>query len=328
MLIRFTLLFALFAMTGELMAQQLPLFTQYRENFTIINPAIVAMDRMGLSSQPDSKVGVSYRHQWDPIWDGPRTMTAQYEHYMEKNNMVMGGSAYRDQTGPINITGIKLRYAYQIWMSRYAFWSVGISAGYGQYQFRGDEGIYQDEGDVLGFTRHTKSLADFSIGAYFNAEMYSSDIFYAGISVPQTAVLNFGGSDSNSDFYVYRAPHMYAMAGYYKYLGDGIGGRDGALYLEPSVWVKYVPGAPVQPDLNLRFRLNDLLWVGTGYSFSLLDKFRSDNVHLEAGVIVSNGNYQDNRQLIIGIGYDNSLSSYGQFLGNTYEINLSYAWER
>lgn len=324
----YKLVLIMLVFTISLDAQQLPLFTQYRENFTLINPSIVAMDRMGFSSETDSKVGVSYRHQWDPIWDGPRTMSAQYEHYMEKSNMVLGGSMYRDQTGPINITGLKLRYAYQVWMSRYTFWSIGVSAGYGQYQFRGDEGIYQDPGDILGFTRHTKSLADFSVGTYFNTELHNRDIFYAGASVPQTAVINFGGSDSNDDFYVYRKPHMYAMLGYYKYLGDGIGGRDGALYLEPSIWMKYIPNAPFQPDLNLRLRMNDLFWVGCGYSFSVLDKFRSDNVHLEAGVIISNSNYLDDQQFIIGIGYDNSLSSYGQFLGNTYEINVSYAWSR
>lgn len=313
---------------GLLSAQQLPLFTQYRENFPLINPAIVNADLMAISYVPDSKAAISYRAQWTKLKDSPRTFTAQYEHVLPKDNMALGATFFSDITGPTRITGGYLRYAYQAYLNDATVVSGGLSVGFMQFRYRGDLGIFRDPGDVTGFTINTKTLSDVNLGIFINSELQNYDVFYGGISAPQLASINIDSKEGNDKFFVYKTTHFYGLLGYYKFLGDGFGNLDGNLFLEPSMWVKYVPNAPVQVDLNLRFQMADVFWVGAGASVSFLDKFRRDNLHFEAGIVVSDRAGWNDRSMKIGVGYDSSITPYGPYLGGAYELNVVYAWKR
>ncbi len=311
-------------------AQQLPLFSQYREQSTLINPAIINADRAVLSYMPTSKAVVSYRNQWGKLGnEAPRTFTAQYEHILEDANMTLGGAIIRDQTGPTGSTAVSARYAYQVRFSQESFLSLGLAADIAQFRYRGSLGVFKDPGDLVGFTDNSRILTKFNIGAFYQAELNNYDIFYAGASVPQVATADLGGSgDAGDAFRVHRVPHFYAQAGYYKYLGEGIGNR--SIFVEPSIWSKYVQNAPWQTDVNLRFQASDLFWIGGGVAFSVLDKFRRDNAHFEAGVMVSDDYFNNGRSIKIGVGYDTNITSVGAgpYLGPAFEINIAYAWER
>lgn len=309
-------------------AQQLPLFSQYREQTTLINPAIINADRAVLSFMPTSKAVVSYRNQWGKLGkEAPRTFTAQYEHILEDANMTLGGAVTRDQTGPTSSVGVSLRYAYQIKFSNEGFLSLGLSTGFAQFRYLGHLGIFKDPGDDIGFTDNSRMLFETNLGAYYQTELNNYDIFYAGVSVPQGATADLGGSgEASADFRLRRVPHYYAQAGYYKYLGEGIGNR--SIFIEPSVWLKTAQNVPTQTDLNLRFQAADLFWIGGGMSFSVLDKFHRDNAHIEAGITVADDYFNSGRCIKIGVGYDTNITPYGSYLGSAFEINLTYAWER
>ena len=169
-----------------------------------------------------------------------------------------------------------------------------------------------------------------SIGAYYQSEFPTTDdIFYAGGSILQLATVHF----SSDNFRPTNTPHFYLLSGIYKYLGDGFGNLEGELFIEPSVWVKYVPNTPLQVDANFRFQMAGLFWVGTGYSFALANydtiegAFKGNNFLMEFGITLGESVGFDYAQMKIGYSYGRSITTFGPRLGNTHEINLTYTWK-
>ena len=91
-------------------------------------------------------------------------------------------------------------------------------------------------------------------------------------------------------------------------------------FLEPSLWIKYVDGAPINADLNLRYQTPNSIWIGTGIS-------SAGNFHFEAGFNLGEnvGLYNNVK---IGYSYDYSFSSFGPSVGNTHELQVSYSFDR
>jgi len=59
--------------------------------------------------------------------------------------------------------------------------------------------------------------------------------------------------------------------------------------------------------------------MGLGYS-------TSRNLHLEMGMILNQLLHLQDAVLRIGYGFDYNIAAYGNVLGTTYELNVSYAW--
>ncbi|MEO0732690.1 MAG: type IX secretion system membrane protein PorP/SprF, partial [Bacteroidota bacterium] len=59
--------------TADLCAQQLSLFTKYRENATILNPAALESDF--LTNGYNISFGANYRRQWAGLDNTPETQT-------------------------------------------------------------------------------------------------------------------------------------------------------------------------------------------------------------------------------------------------------------
>lgn len=96
----------------KLSAQQLPLFTQYRENTGLLNPAALEPDYLGYGN--NFTVGASYRSQWDGLSGAPKTMTLRATYFADDYagvTMMGGGYLVRDQTGPLSFTGAYGRIA-------------------------------------------------------------------------------------------------------------------------------------------------------------------------------------------------------------------------
>jgi type IX secretion system PorP/SprF family membrane protein len=320
-----------------LQAQQTPMFTQYRENYSLINPAIINADRMAFDFTPNSKASLGYRSQWNKMPDGPKTFTGQYEHLFDDKNMGVGAYITSDALGPISMTGLTLRYNYQAYFSDYTYLSLGVSTGGNQYSYRGTLGKFIDAGDNVGFLDYNRILWDFNLGASFVSELANNDVFYTSLSAPQIYTADF---ESRSDapftngtlekFNVNQVSHLYFLLGYYKYLTEGLGSIGESVFLEPSLWIKYAPNAPVQADAHLRFQVTNAFWFGGGMTMSYLDKYRSDNVHIEAGFNVqSQQYYNSDRAMKIGFGYDSNISAYGgAYLGGAFEVNMTYSFAR
>ncbi len=309
------ILVALLCLSSALPAQQLSLFTQYRENATLINPA--AMESDFLAFGQNLTFGASYRSQWSGISGNPRTQTVRAS-YLNKDwsgvTLVAGGHLINDQTGPTGLTGFYGRIGGVIGPDpEYSGLAIALSGGIVQYRVDADKVVLREQGDVIGSMDQTQLFPDVGLGLYFYNYTGEDVMLYMGASVPQIIGLDLTFTDDNGDFLVKRTQHFYGMLGLYKFF------RNDA-FLEPSVWVKYTAGAPVNLDFNLRYQLPNALWIGTGVS-------SAGNFHMETGLAIGEAAGLDNT-IKIGYGFDSSFSTFGPTVGGTHEINLSVSFDR
>jgi len=296
-------------------AQQLPLFTQYRENTSVLNPAAFSHDY--LLYENNLSFGASYRRQWVGLDSGPSTQTIRGEYLfteMGSFGLAVGGHLMNDQTGPTGFTGLYGRVAGIITNDPWdGGLSIGISAGAVQYRVNVTEIYLRDPGDILANDDQSQIFPDVGVGIYYYKLI--SDGFleeshvYGGVSIPQVVGLNLEFEDEAGNFYTKRIQHYYATLGLYKYIDEG--------FLEPSVWVKYTPNAPLNIDFNLRYQMSGNFWVGAGGS-------TSGTVHLEGGLLIGE-NMGFDSTVRIGYGFGYSFTSFGPAAGSSHEINVSYS---
>lgn len=322
MLIFFRIISGLFlvVVSNEMKAQQLPLFTQYREFQGIINPASISHDFLFWEGYTTS-FGISYRQQWDKIKGGPVTSTLRGEHIFDLGNAVspvIGGYIMQDQAGPISFTGGYGRLAMLFSDDPYFHGlSLGLSGGIVQYRVETQEliAIYPD--DILTFNDQKKVFPDIGVGVYAYKRIENGflegDNIYIGFSVPQVFGLNLLFEENDNQFSIRRTPHYFGVLGVNKYIND-------KSYLEAAGWVKYVNGAPINADINLRYLINATIWLGGGFSTSGLG-------HLEGGFVLGE-NIGWQHLVRIGYGYDPSFASYGVRFGNVHEVNMSIVFDK
>lgn len=312
-------LLPLLFLTGFLHGQQLSLFTQYRENATLINPA--AMESDFLATGRNLTFGANYRVQWAGLSGAPRTQTVRLS-YLNKEwsgaTLMAGGHLINDQTGPTGFTGVYGRLGAVISGDpEYSGLAVALTGGLVQYRIDASKITLHDPNDVIGSQDQSQLFPDVGLGLYYyqtiNGGALDGDMFYIGGSVPQILGLDLTFTDENGDFLVERVQHFYGMLGFYKFLRN-----DG--FLEPSVWVKYVNGAPVNLDFNLRYQLPASIWIGAGVA-------TSGNFHVETGFNLGENLGLDNN-IKVGYGFDAAFTTFGPSAGNTHEIQVSFSFDR
>lgn len=295
-------------------AQQLSLFTQYRENATLINPAAIEGDYFAFGQ--NMTFGVSYRAQWVGLANGPRTQTLRGSYLNTDYSGVTlqaGGYLINDQTGPTGFTGVYGRIGGVVSGDpEYSGLSIGLSAGLVQYRVDASKIRLRDQGDVIGEQDQAQLFPDVGFGVYYYQMVGDGDFFYTGVSVPQVIGLELAFQDDNGEFYTKRVQHLYGLLGFYKFFDDDS-------FLEPSIWVKYAPNAPINADINLRYQMPSSFWIGTGVS-------TGGNFHMDAGVIIGQNTFDN--IIRIGYGFDYSFSSFGPTAGSTHEINLTFSFEK
>lgn len=311
------LLLAVLLVSGyALHAQQLSLFTQYRENTTVINPAALEGDFLGFGQ--NISFGASYRAQWVGLENGPTTQVIRGTYFnpdMRGVAFMAGGHLINDQTGPTGFTGAYGRIAGVVSNDpEYSGLAVGLSFGMVQFRLNTSEITLREDNDLLGSNDQTKIYPDVGLGIYYYTTLNnrSGDYVYGGVSIPQVFGLDLTFQDDNGEYSTKRVQHIYGLLGMYKFF-------DNDSFLEPSIWVKRVAGAPMSVDFNLRYQLPVPMWVGAGGS-------TGKAVHLETGVLLGDSGFSNTLKL--GYGFDYSFSTFGPTAGTTHEINLTYSLDR
>lgn len=297
----------------NLLAQQLPLFTQYREFAGIINPAYINSDYF--LQEYNLSFGASYRSQWVGQPGTPRTMALRGEYVLGDRGSVggvFGGYILHDQVGPTSSTGAYGRIGGILSSDpRDGGFCMALTVGAVQHRLDARAVNLIEPGDDLAFDQ-TRIIPDVGAGIFYYQRVGDNN-FYVGASMPQVLGLNLTYKNGNDEYDLKRVRHYYANAGYYLYVNE-------ESFIEPSVWLRFVPHAPVSLDANLRYRINDSFWVGTGVS-------TSKSFHLETGFLLGDNIGLDNT-LKIGYGFDYFFTTFGPFFGGSHEINIAYLLER
>ncbi len=310
----FTALLTCFCLAKS-QAQQIPLFTQYREMQGVLNPAAIPYGF--LINQNKTSFGISNRRQWLDMPSPPTTQVLRGEYFAADRTgvtLLTGGYLINDQTGPTGLTGVYGRIAGVLTNdAEVGGVSVGLALGAVQYRLKTTELKLRDDGDIRGTEDRSTIYPDLSIGVYWYQKMgnFSDDYVYAGVSVPQMMGLDLKIADVSKALTYQRVRHYYASGGWYHFFGEGS-------FIEPSVWVKYVQNVPISVDVNLRYQAANTFWVGAGSSIS-------GNVHAELGVILGK-NLGFDSNFRVGYGFDYSSQNYGSFVGSTHEVNISYSF--
>ena len=316
---RLLYLLLLVVCSQTLSAQQLPLFTQYRSNQGLINPASINGDYFVNGN--NLAFGASYRKQWGILEAAPTTQTLHGEYFQPSTgafNFLAGGYLMSDQTGPTGFTGIYGRFAGVLADNpKYAGLSLGLNLGVVQYKVDGNMIRLKDAGDAIGNAGYNQWYPDAGLGAFaytmLDNGFFDDDYVFVGLSVPQVIGLDLEFETEDGSFNTRRVQHFYAQGGLYHFIND-------ESFVEVSTWVKYVPAAPVNIDLNVRYQMAGNFWGGLGYS-------TSRNLHLEAGFILG-GNIGFTNTIKAGYGFDYSISEFGPYAGSTHELNLSVSLAR
>lgn len=305
---QFYLYLIIFFGANILHAQQLPIFTNSDGTQVFVNPSHLS-DNYTKYGNP-LNVNALYRYQWVGVEDAPRTALGSVEYFNEDNNVLLGATLSHDQTGPTGFDGLYGRFAYQVQFTRQLSLMMGLSAGVVQYRVKGNALNFLETGDIAA-NNEVNYLPDLGAGvtAYFRPS--NRQMYYLGLSVPQTLGLNLQYRNEANRFNIKRVRHYHAIAGaQFNIYGEN--------WLIPSVWFKYVPNAPLHFDINLQYEYQEKFWVGFGGSYP-------GAAHVETGLIVNPG--RGYNYLRLGYAFNHYFGSYGPAFGSAHELKVSYAWD-
>ena len=295
----------------QINAQQIPMYTQVQESGIVVNPAAVSRDFI-INSLPTT-ISAGYRSQFSDLDGAPKTQSLRFSHFIEDKSLDVGGFILNDNSGAFGYTGLYAKGAYHLDLGGYNHNRValGLTAGLIQQRLDLGELNFNNQDETPENNIDKKFTPDLGIGVF-----YFSDLFYGGISIPQTIGLKVKYDDLNdgdTNFEFARVQHIYASGGAYFLIDDYTNS-----YIEPNLAVKFVSGAPINADISARYRYKETFFVGAGYS-------SSNSALFEAGLML-NENVGMEGGLQLSYGYGSNFQDYGPAFGAAHEINLVYSF--
>jgi len=199
----------------SLAAQQLPIFTKYRDLLTVINPGAIPIDYFVYDEEPTTFVGATWRDQWQAgdFKRPPSTKILRADYFatdLGLGGLLGGGYLMHDSYGIFETIGIYGKIASVIDLYAGEL-SLGLTAGFVQnnLEFR-PVGIIDDFSD---------EYFDVGFGIFYRQEFEQQGFFYMGFSIPQVnsfrhsfTTLNSTASNRNVQS-INRVKHYYYTFG-------------------------------------------------------------------------------------------------------------------
>ncbi len=281
------------ALLGSVVAQQDPLYTQYRNNMLSVNPAYAG-------SREALTVALLHRSQWVGINGAPTTQTLTVHGPLVNPNLGFGASLVHDVIGPTRTTGLYGDLSGRVKLTENGYLAGGIKLGINFFSSNLTTVETGTQGDAA-FGQNTSSvLPNLGFGVY-----YYSPSFYLGVSAPKLIqnVLYADNLPSGEVFEVTEKRHYFAIAGVILELNPN-------LKFRPSVLARLVDGAPNSLDLTGSFIFADKFWIGAFYRYQE-----------SLGMLVD---YNFTPQLKVGYSYDYTLTELQNYNSGSHEISVTY----
>lgn len=286
------LFIALLLVGSSAFAQQESIFSFYRYQMNIVNPAYAGVDDKTILSS-------GIRNQWAGIEDAPETQAVSFGTPLGKNTG-LGVSMVRDKTFIEKQTFLGIDFSYKLKVTESTNLYLGIKAG-GNFYNVNTEGLQ---------TYNVMSDPSLNSINSFNPNVGIGGLikykgFFMSLSVPR--ILNTERARNEDGFATVATdrPHIYWSSGYDVHLDD-----TDYLILKPSFFLRYVNGAPVSMDFNTMLNLDDAVELGGTY--------RTDKAY--TGMI----NFKISKKLIIGYAYEVSSRAELARAKNTSELMLNF----
>lgn len=284
----------LLSVSGVLLGQQLPQFSQHMYNQQVLNPAVTGSE-MYMVAQ------LTHRSQWVGFGNSPTTQLLGLHSSINHKNFGIGGYLFNDSYGPFNNFGFNGSYAYHLKVSRNTKLGIGLSGTVSQFSVNGSKIVLNNDADPL--INLTASESNFKYNGSFGLLLHN-EIYYLGVSalnlIQQKDPLYKSNGIIGSLPSVY---HFNATGG----IGIGLN-KTNTIY--PSFLIKYIPNNPVQVDINLRYILENIFEFGLSY--------RTD----DAVIGIVKLYVMDNLNIIYS--YDFTTSNMAIANKGSHEITLGY----
>jgi len=280
------------------MAQQLPVLTQYMFNQMAFNPGYAG-------SNGGICVNGLIREQWLGFKDNDGNKIAPETIYLTIDSPIkflhgaLGGSIMSERLGFYNNIGVKIGYAFRMDVGAGEF-SAGLQGNIMNYQidfakFDGhiidpDDPIFDDPGKKNDLT------IDADLGIYYEVR----DMYYIGLSAAQL----FQSKARNS---YYQQRRTYFLTGGYNWLVPGHPNFE----IKPSALFVY-DGAQFTFNIAALVAYQKKFWGGLEYRFQ------------DAIAILAGANIKSFR---IGISYDVNVSGLSRYNSGSIEVMLGYCFK-
>ncbi|MBF98194.1 MAG: hypothetical protein CMI36_04315, partial [Owenweeksia sp.] len=218
---------------GSMLAQQDPLYTQYRNNMLSVNPAYAG-------SRDALTIGLLHRSQWVGIDGAPTTQTLTIHGPLVNENLGFGFSVVHDKIGPTSSTGLYGDLSGRVKLTSNGYLAGGIKLGLNFFRSNLTDVATGAQGDDAYSQNTSRILPNLGFGVY-----YYTPKFYLGLSSPKLVqnVLYADDLPSGEVFEVTEKRHYFAIAGVVLELNPN-------LKFRPSVLARLVEGAPNSLDVT------------------------------------------------------------------------------
>ena len=295
------LLSFLLAAVAGVRAQQAPIFTNYNNSYTYINPGFAGL------SEGVNILGI-YRQQWAGFVDGndndiaPTTLLVTGDMPIRLLGGGISFSVLNDQLGFEKNTNVGLGYSYHVDMGG-SVMGVGVSLSLLNRTVDFSQLVPGQPGDPLLNQLHeeTGMLFDVSAGLFWQIPE-SFYIGVSGINLLNTTGKALGDGQTAASFTTDRT--LYLVAGY-------------PFLIETLPNFKFVPSVNVMTNLSSA-QLNAGVKVVYGDMFSMGVNYRpQESIGLTVGLTI--------KDFVLGYAYD--INTMGYNIPGSHEISLSYCFK-
>jgi type IX secretion system PorP/SprF family membrane protein len=287
-----TIILAVLSVVNSGMAQQLPIGSQYYQNMFVLNPAFTG-------ARNNVKAFASHRSQFNGLPGGPKTSLVAVNGPMQRKNVGFGVIAYTDATDILVKNSAMLNYSYGIRLGEVSVLHFGLAMGAQNYRIDFNKASVVNSSDqVLFENRQGKTVFNSDFGMLLEANRLK-----VGFSIPQLLTHSFSSKSSSAATINYQTKSHFITSLSYELPIKG------AFEFIPSTLVRYVPGAPVQFDLNGVLNNKRFGWIGMTY-------------HSTSSFAVSAGvRYKD---FTFGFAQDFSIGVVSRYAQSSSEALVSY----
>ena len=292
--------FLFIAMAG-VRAQQAPIFTNYNNSYTYINPGFAGL------SEGVNVLGI-YRQQWAGFTDiegndiAPTTLLVTGDMPIRALGGGISFSVLNDQLGFEKNTNVGLGYSYHLDMGGSTM-GLGVSVSLLNRSVNFSQLVPGQTGDPLlsQLGEESGMLFDLSVGAFWQIP----ESFYLGVSainLLNTTGKALGDDQTAASFSTDRT--LYFVAGY-------------PFMFESLPAFKFIPSVNVMTNLSsaqlnagMKMVYNDLLSLGVNYR-------PQESVGVTVGLTI--------KDFVLGYAYD--INTMGHNIPGSHEIALSYCFK-
>jgi type IX secretion system PorP/SprF family membrane protein len=299
---------------GTLLAQQVPMYSQYIMNGFLVNPSFAGRDGY-------TTVTLTTREQWVGLEQAPGTYAASFQTRILKNSYIskatsvrkklvrptkggkvgLGGYIFNDNNGIMRRTGFQVAYAYHISMGQTRGYPNNLAFGlaFTGYQFaiNTDGLIFDPDDPFLNNYDRSVFIPDFNFGASFTTAKYY--VGFAMTNILRGSLMFSDTTATNRN----ELGHFFLTGGYKFELAPD-------WTLEPSAFLKSSDmfSRSFQMDLTARVYYKNDYWLGlswrTNDALVLLLGLKYDRFHF-------------------GYAYDFTLTDLRRQSFGTHELTLA-----